>query len=95
VANSVDARVGVNPVEVEITLKQEEIWIVDSGIGMDFATLRKAVRLAVKLLLGEAGRELLLASQKVIPSALQEAGFSFSDTSIEQAIAQVIAVSKA
>jgi NAD dependent epimerase/dehydratase family enzyme len=50
---------------------------------------------AVKLLLGEAGRELLLASQKVIPSALQEAGFSFSDRSIEQAIAQVIAVSKA
>lgn len=49
VANSFDARVGGNPVEVEITLKQAEIWIVDSGIGMDFATLREAVRLAVKM----------------------------------------------
>ena len=49
VANSFDARAGTNPVEVEITLKQEEIWIVDSGVGMDFDTLREAVRLAVKM----------------------------------------------
>lgn len=49
VANSFDARVGASPVEVEITLKQEEIWIVDSGVGMDLRTLMEAVRLAVKM----------------------------------------------
>ena len=49
VANSFDARVGANPVDVEVILKQQEIWIVDSGVGMDFDTLREAVRLAVKM----------------------------------------------
>lgn len=41
---------------------------------------------AVKLLLGEAGRELLLASQKVIPTALVDAGFEFSDKTIADAL---------
>lgn len=49
VANSFDARVGDDSVEVEITLKTNEIWIVDTGIGMNFGTLREAVRLAVKM----------------------------------------------
>jgi hypothetical protein len=44
---------------------------------------------AVKLLLGEAGRELLLASQKVIPTALVDAGFEFSDKTIAEALASV------
>jgi len=41
---------------------------------------------AVKLLLGEAGRELLLASQKVIPTALADAGFEFSDKTVADAL---------
>lgn len=49
VANSFDARVGSGPVDVHITVKTEEIWIVDSGVGMDFDTLREAVRLGVKM----------------------------------------------
>ncbi|MEX2441037.1 MAG: TIGR01777 family oxidoreductase, partial [Pontimonas sp.] len=43
---------------------------------------------AVKLLLGEAGRELLLPSQKVIPHNLTAAGFEFDDQTIEQALKQ-------
>jgi len=45
---------------------------------------------AVKLLLGEAGRELLLASQKVIPHNLTLAGFEFDDQTIDQALTQAL-----
>ena len=45
---------------------------------------------AVKLLLGEAGRELLLSSQKVLPNRLVEAGFEFSDDTVQSALSQVI-----
>ena len=41
---------------------------------------------AVKIVLGQAGRELLLASQKVVPSRLQDAGFEFSDQTITEAL---------
>lgn len=46
--------------------------------------------LAINLLMGEAGRELLLSSQKVHPTRLEQAGFSFDDTTIDQAIARII-----
>lgn len=46
--------------------------------------------LAVKLLMGEAGRELLLASQKVIPQKLQMAGFEFTHQTIDQALREVL-----
>ena len=45
---------------------------------------------AVKLLLGEAGRELLLASQKMLPDRLTKAGFEFSDSTITGAIEQAV-----
>lgn len=45
---------------------------------------------AVKVLLGEAGRELLLASQKVIPSKLRLAGFEFTHKTIDQALKEVV-----
>lgn len=45
---------------------------------------------AVKLLLGEAGRELLLASQKMLSTRLVEAGFNFSDSTIDGAIKQAV-----
>lgn len=38
-------------------------------------------------LMGEAGRELLLSSQKVLPSRLLADGFRFRDVTVEQAIA--------
>ncbi len=41
---------------------------------------------AVSLLLGEAGRELLLASQKVLPTRLHQAGFRFSHSTINEAL---------
>ena len=46
--------------------------------------------LAINVLMGEAGRELLLSSQKVQPTRLEQAGFSFDDTTIDQAIARII-----
>jgi len=47
-------------------------------------------RFAVSALLGEAGRELLLPSQKVIPAALTEAGFEFVDRDISAAIERIV-----
>ncbi|NEM90358.1 TIGR01777 family protein [Galbitalea soli] len=41
-------------------------------------------------LLGEAGRDLLLASQKVLPVRLLDDGFRFRDTTVEQAIERMI-----
>jgi len=41
--------------------------------------------------MGDAGRELLLASQKVLPAALLDDGFVFRDTRVEQAIAAAFA----
>jgi NAD dependent epimerase/dehydratase family enzyme len=41
---------------------------------------------AIKLLLGQAGTELLLSSQKVIPTKLEDAGFTFRDPTIGQAL---------
>jgi len=46
--------------------------------------------LAINALMGEAGRELLLSSQKVQPTRLKQAGFRFEDTTIDQAIARII-----
>ena len=46
--------------------------------------------LAINALMGEAGRELLLSSQKVQPTRLEQAGFHFEDTTIDQAIARII-----
>lgn len=43
----------------------------------------------ISTLMGEAGRELLLASQKVLPSKLLADGFLFRDATVEQAIAAV------
>jgi len=42
---------------------------------------------AIKLLLGQAGTELLLSSQKVVPSVLEDAGFTFRDPTVSQALA--------
>jgi NAD dependent epimerase/dehydratase family enzyme len=39
--------------------------------------------------MGEAGQELLLASQKLSPHELQTAGFSFLDESVESAISHI------
>lgn len=45
-----------------------------------------APRFAVSALLGEGGREVLLASQKVSPSVLIADGFSFDETTVDQAL---------
>ena len=46
--------------------------------------------LAISLLMGEAGRELLLSSQKLSPHELQTAGFSFLDERVESAISHIV-----
>lgn len=45
---------------------------------------------AIKALMGEAGEQLLLSSQKVIPQRLLEAGFEFVDQSVESALRQIV-----
>jgi uncharacterized protein (TIGR01777 family) len=45
---------------------------------------------ALKVVLGQAGVELLLSSQKVIPTKLEDAGFTFSDPTIGQALASAL-----
>lgn len=44
----------------------------------------------ISVMMGEAGRELLLSSQKVIPRALLDDGFVFRDQTVEQAIDALI-----
>ncbi|MCU1529088.1 MAG: nucleoside-diphosphate sugar epimerase [Frondihabitans sp.] len=45
---------------------------------------------AIKGLLGEAGQEMLLSSQKVVPQKLLDDGFVFRDETVEQAIDSLI-----
>jgi uncharacterized protein (TIGR01777 family) len=48
-------------------------------------------RFAISLLMGEAGRELLLTSQKISPERLLGSGFSFEDPTLDLAIARLLA----
>ncbi len=48
-------------------------------------------RPAITLGLGEAGRELLLADQRVLPRRLLDDGFVFQDTTVQDAMAQLVA----
>lgn len=45
---------------------------------------------AIRLLMGEAGEELLLSSQRVINERLDIVGFEFEDTTVQQAIARML-----
>jgi len=45
---------------------------------------------AISLLMGEAGRELLLASQQLSPSVLERTGFHFADETLDSAISQIV-----
>lgn len=47
-------------------------------------------RAAVSLGLGEAGRELLLADQRVLPQRLLDDGFVFRDATVQDAMAQLV-----
>jgi len=47
-------------------------------------------RPAVSLGLGEAGRELLLADQRVLPQRLLDDGFVFQDATVQDAMAQLV-----
>lgn len=47
-------------------------------------------RAAVSLWLGEAGRELLLADQRVLPQRLLDDGFVFRDATVQDAMAQLV-----
>ncbi len=48
-------------------------------------------RKAVTLALGDAGRELLLASQKVVPQKLLDDGFVFRDPTVQDAMNRLVA----
>jgi len=45
---------------------------------------------AISLLMGEAGRELLLASQQLSPTVLERTGFQFADETLDSAISQIV-----
>ncbi|HLP23681.1 MAG TPA: TIGR01777 family oxidoreductase [Microbacteriaceae bacterium] len=45
---------------------------------------------ALRAALGQAGQELLLNSQKIVPSRLNALGFSFADETVEAAVAQLM-----
>lgn len=45
---------------------------------------------AITLVLGQAGKELLLSSQKVVPTVLEDSGFVFSEPTIGQALAAAL-----
>jgi uncharacterized protein len=47
-------------------------------------------RFAITWLMGEAGQHLLLSSQKVLPVRLQEAGFTFDDSSLVAALQRML-----
>lgn len=60
------------------------------------ATLRRPYGLplpakAITLALGDAGRELLLASQKVVPQKLLDDGFVFSEPTVRDAMERLVA----
>lgn len=44
----------------------------------------------MRLMLGEMADELLIAGQRVVPEALQQAGFSFRYPSVDQALADIL-----
>ncbi len=46
---------------------------------------------AISLLMGEAGRELLLTSQRIVATRLVDSGFSFDDTTLDSAISRLLA----
>jgi NAD dependent epimerase/dehydratase family enzyme len=47
-------------------------------------------RAALKIVLGEMAEEAVLASQRVVPSALQAAGYAFTLPLLEQALAAIL-----
>jgi uncharacterized protein (TIGR01777 family) len=49
-----------------------------------------APRFALNLLLGEGGREVILSSQKIVPSVLEADGFVFEETTVSQALAAAL-----
>lgn len=48
---------------------------------------------AIRLLMGRAGVELLLSSQKITPQRLLDSGFTFQDTTLDLAISRMLAKS--
>ena len=45
----------------------------------------------MRLMLGEMAEELLIAGQRVVPEALQAAGFSFRYPTVDAALAGILA----
>ena len=52
--------------------------------------LLPAPRFAISLALGEAGNEILLSSQKVIPTVLEDSGFVFDDVTVGHALSSAL-----
>ena len=47
-------------------------------------------RFAILMLMGEAGKEILLTSQRVVPERLLSAGFTFDDDTLDAAVARLL-----
>jgi NAD dependent epimerase/dehydratase family enzyme len=54
-------------------------------------TLLTVPRFAISLVLGEFGRSSVLAGQRALPKVLQSAGFTFTDTTLDDALRVALA----
>lgn len=50
----------------------------------------RAPAFAIRRILGQGGEELLLSSQKVLPTRLLDDGFVFEETNVEQALSRIL-----
>ena len=68
----------------------QRLALAHAGTLVDPIVIAAPVPAAVmRLLVGPMAEELLLNGQRVVPSALQSAGFDFSFTSVDDALAEI------
>jgi uncharacterized protein len=61
------------------------------GAAVSRPTLLTVPRFAISLALGEFGRSSVLAGQRALPTVLENAGFTFTDTTLDDALRRALA----
>jgi len=79
----------VNAVAPEAVANERFTQVLAAVLGRPAVLRVPAV--AVKLMFGEMGRELLLASTRAVPQRLEESGFRFEYPELEAALGAVLA----
>jgi uncharacterized protein (TIGR01777 family) len=64
------------------------------GSVLNRPTILPLPAIAVRALFGEMGRALLLEGQRTIPARLEQAGFSFQDVHLEDALRRVLSINE-